>query len=157
MHRFLAAIAMLAWTQPITVVVAQDQKPTDQELKAGYCLGYLKAQSENRRSICAGLEGTAQACPSTLAQREDERLRRITLYLAAKGFPNGAAIAAAQGTNDLHRCLQGLAAPEMQACMVSCYARSSKTPDDISRCSKTCLPDTCTRSDACETMDYLPY
>jgi len=151
------AIALFAWTHLTTTVFAQDQKATDQELKAGYCLGYFKARSESRRSYCAGRDGTPAACPSNLAQQQDEQVKRITLYLAAKDFPNGAAIAAVQGTNDWHQCIQGLATSEMQSCAASCFARSSKAADDISRCTKMCQPETCTRGATCETMDYLPY
>jgi hypothetical protein len=150
--RFLA-IAMFAWAQSTATPCAQEQRrPTDQELKAGYCLGWFEAQAEALRSYCA----TATACPPQHIQKQAEKQKRVAVYLAAKGFPDGAVPTASQGANDYNRCTQALGSDEAMACNASCVSRTLKDPDYLRRCAKTCNPDVCARGEACEKMDYLP-
>jgi hypothetical protein len=155
MRRFLAAIALFAWLP--SAVSAQEQTPSDRELKAGYCLGWFRARSQDRNTYCAGAVGTPLACPSDLVQQQDDELKRVTLYLMAKGLPGGAIIAAGQGARDWKQCFQTLQAPQTQSCSDTCFARSLRRPDDVSRCIEACKPDVCKRGGACDTMDYLPY
>jgi len=70
---------------------------SDRELKALYCFGYFRKQSDARRSICQNPSAPPQLCKAA-----DDKLKRVLSYLMAKSAFNassghGPSIAMAQG------------------------------------------------------------
>jgi hypothetical protein len=146
----------LAFTAVVLAPMNGLAQVSDRELKASYCYGYFKAQSEGRRTLCQSSNVPAEACQSA----NDDKLKRVLLYLMAKGAFNsgggGPLIAMTQGRQDFNQCISWLDAGQGEPCFESCRHKAHSA-DEMMRCAEACEPEVCQKGKTCENLDYLPY
>ena len=155
---FLLAMLPHVFAQPY------QERLSDNELRAAYCLGYFKAGQQQLQNVCQNPTAPmAQACVAS-EQEQNARTQRVLGYLAAKGViltpgPNGldAMVAVAQGRADFQSCVNWSKTPEASACATKCLGLPA---DEAMKCMNGvngCLPALCRKAATCVNLSYLPY
>jgi hypothetical protein len=165
----LAASIFLA-PSALSPTTAQE-RVTDIELRAAYCLGVATSQLEDQSAEVASLH--AQARAKIIAEEDrlylpiaediqriiKERRDRFRDYLTAKGFLGGRdireiRIALLRGPDDAKRCV----AENKDAVIAACKRRCGPidTTEDSERCNVRCSAQACTRVGRC-LQQFLPF
>lgn len=157
----LSAVALMVML-PHAFAQQNQTQLTDNDLKAAYCLGYFKVQTEILQRGCQGSQDRAltQACAEVNAE-QTAKMRRVLGYLVAKGIlfnagpaGRGAMVAVAQGESDMNNCFGTNAAQAAMTCETSCVRHGRSVSD----CFAACYPALCQKApQTCESLDYLPY
>lgn len=156
----LVVIALLAML-PHAYAQQDQERLTDNEVRAAYCFGYLKAGQQSLQGLCQNLPPpSAQEC-SAGEQEQNAKTQRILGYLVTKGIflsPGtndiGAMIAVAQGRADFQSCINWSKTSESTACSAKCVGPDASKS---MACLDACMPALCRKGAACANLTYLPY
>ena len=138
---------------------AQTTPPSDNELRAAYCISVLSESTEDLRKainpLRDSLDENLKAAFATLSQHlaeDEDRLNRLRLYMLPKKHldPTALLAAANRGKTDNTRW-----STEINSCMMGCRA---STPADLSACTKRCYSgELYGRVFACRNLSWLPF
>jgi hypothetical protein len=155
-----ALLPVLVLTAPAGAVTVELREPTDNELRAAYCAGYLRVSLENIAVVKADLAGpnkSGMADPKAaleLAVRVEremsdryERLRGYLLPKASTFDADAFRIANERGRGDYSR-----ANDELASCYRACEPRGLRTCMDT--CFKSELQQ---RTQRCSDLGWLPF
>lgn len=159
----LVIVALLA-ILPHAYAQQDQERLTDNEVRAAYCFGYLKAGQQSLQGVCQTLPPPiAQEC-SAGEQEQNSKTQRILGYLLTKDIflsPGtnatndvGATVAVAQGRADFQSCIDWSKTPKGLACSDKC---AEPDAGKSMACLDACMPTLCRKGAACADLTYLPY
>jgi hypothetical protein len=136
---------------------AQDNGPTDTDLRAGYCLGLLNALPDPCKIPTAGFPALTYTVKQW-CQKQQDAITRLSAYLEARGYqhgpkePTGVLVAETRGSTDVRDCMADTTA-EDRACLLKCTDLNT-----AEACMAACpTPEACKRQERCRDLSFLPF
>ena len=142
--------------------------PTDNDLKAAYCLGSDRVMVADLQDTLSGAQGderfatVVDSLRSNIATLQNDA-RRLEAYVLPKAAADDNYLfALSSAINRGKADAQGLASdPQMNACLASCQAQLAPiTPAKVgalTACGQQCAPPYVARIRACRDLSWLPF
>jgi hypothetical protein len=139
---------------------AQDNGPTDTDLRAGYCLGLLQSLIPLACQIPTGLPPASSDILKQGCQKQRNNYKRLSAYLEARGYlfgpkdPTVVLVAENRGITDSKNC-EAERTPEEDACLMQCPTTDTNS---FTACVDACpAPESCARQKQCRDLSFLPF